>query len=87
MWFIQLYSKLNQDLKFEFDDSKDQFKIIQVYIVSYYLNLILLIIPTYINILYLFKDFINVECIEKIHLEEELKNYINRNSEVVSKSS
>lgn len=34
MWFIKLYNKVNQGLEFEFDDSKDQLKIIQVYIAT-----------------------------------------------------
>jgi len=58
MLFIQLYTKVNEGLKFELNDSKDQFQTIE--------------------------DFINVECTEKVNLEEALKNYINRNIEVVS---
>ncbi|XP_015367501.1 PREDICTED: 28S ribosomal protein S22, mitochondrial [Diuraphis noxia] len=35
----------------------------------------------------LIEDFINTECIDKVNLEEALKNYITRNSEIASKSN
>jgi len=69
--------------------SKDQFKLIEV-IFLLELSKFFLFLSSVINsiqTLLLFKDFINTECLDKVKLEEALKNYSTRNSEIASKTN